>query len=259
MRHVQLHHDPRDVAWLTLNRPEVSNAFDAELVTELAEAATRLQARPPRAVVLAGNGRNFSAGADIAWMRSMGDRSREDNLADARTTSAMFQTLDALPCPVIGRIHGYALGGGVGLVAVCDVAVAEDTAVFGFSEVRLGIAPAVISPFVVRKIGQSHARALFVTGERFNAGWAQRIGLAHKVVDGKDLNGTVDAVVANVLASGPAAVTIAKSLPEIASAPLDEAAETTAGIIAELRTSDEGQEGMAAFLEKRQPRWAARS
>ena len=256
MRHVQLHHDPRDVAWLTLDRPDVSNAFNAELIAELAETATRLQARPPRVVVLAGNGRNFSAGADLTWMRSMRDRSREDNLADARTTAAMFSMLDDLPCPVIGRVHGHALGGGVGLVAVCDVVVAEDSAVFGFSEVRLGIAPAVISPFVVRKIGQSHARALFVTGERFDAGWAQRIGLVHKVVDGEDLDSAVDAVVADVLASGPAAVTVAKSLPEIASAPLDEATETTAGIIAELRTSDEGQEGMAAFLEKRRPRWA---
>jgi methylglutaconyl-CoA hydratase len=258
MKHVQVHHDPRDVAWLTLDRPDVNNAFNAELIAELAEAATRLQARPPRAVVLAGNGRSFSAGADLEWMRSMRDRSREDNLADARTTSGMFSALDALPCPVVGRVQGHALGGGVGLVAVCDVVVADRATVFGFTEVRLGIAPAAISPFIVRKIGQSHARALFVTGERFDAATAQRIGLVHKVVDGEDLDGAIDAVVADVLASGPAAVTVAKSLPEIASAPLDEATETTAAIIAELRTSDEGQEGMAAFLEKRPPRWAGR-
>ena len=258
MRHVQVHHDPRDVAWLTLDRPEVNNAFNAELIAELAEAATRLQARPPRAVVLAGNGRSFSAGADLEWMRSMRDRSREDNLADARITSAMFSALDALPCPVVGRVQGHALGGGVGLVAVCDVVVADRTTVFGFTEVRLGIAPAAISPFVVRKIGQSHARALFVTGERFDAAWAQRIGLVHKVVDGEELDSAIAAVLADVLASGPAAVTVAKSLPEVASAPLDEATETTAAIIAELRTSDEGQEGMAAFLEKRPPRWAGR-
>jgi methylglutaconyl-CoA hydratase len=258
MRFVQFHHDQRDVAWLTLDRPEVSNAFNAELVAELAGAATRLQARPPRAVVLAGNGRNFSAGADIGWMRSMRDRTHEENLADARATSAMFQTLEALPCTVIGRAHGHVLGGGIGLLAVCDVVVADRNTVFGFSEVRLGIVPAIISPFVVRKIGQSHARALFVTGERFDAGLAHHIGLVHKVVGGKDLNGAIDAVVASVLAAGPAAASVAKRLPEIALAPLDEAVETTAGIIAELRTSAEGQEGMTAFLEKRPPRWAGR-
>jgi len=257
MRHVQVRHDPRDVVWLTLDRPEVGNAFNAELIAELAEVTTRLQVRPPRAVVLAGNGRSFSAGADLEWMRSMRDHSREDNLADARITSAMYSTLESLPCAVVCRVHGHALGGGVGLVAVCDVVVADRTAVFGFPEVRLGIAPAVISPFVVRKIGQSSARALFVTGERFPAEEAHRVGLVHKVVDGDDLDDAVEAVVADVLAAGPAAVTVAKRLPEIASAPLDEATETTAGIIAELRVSAEGQEGMAAFLEKRSPRWAA--
>jgi methylglutaconyl-CoA hydratase len=255
MRHVQVHRDPRDVVWLTLDRPDARNAFNAELIAELAQAATMLHAQPPRAVVLAGNGPSFSAGADIAWMRSMKDRSREENLADARTTSAMFRTLDALPCAVVGRVHGHALGGGVGLVAVCDMVVAETHTVFGFTEVRLGIAPAIISPFVVRKIGQSHARALFVSGERFDAEWAQRIGLVHRVVAGDDLDDAVDDILAEVLAAGPGAIVAAKSLPELASAPLDEATETTATIIADLRTSEEGQEGMAAFLQKRPPRW----
>lgn len=252
-----LNREDRDVAWLTLNRPEVRNAFNAELIDELAQAAKALEADPPRAVVMSGSGPSFSAGADIAWMRSMKDRSPEENIADARATSAMFRALDELPCAVVGRVHGHALGGGVGLVAVCDVVVADLDAVFGFSEVQLGIAPAVISPFVVRKIGRSHARALFVSGERFDAERAEHIGLVHMAVDDEDLDGMVDAVVAKVLSAGPGAIAAAKRLPELASAPMDEAIDVTAAIIAELRTSDEGQEGMAAFLAKRPPRWAA--
>jgi methylglutaconyl-CoA hydratase len=257
MTHLQLHRDPRDVTWLTLDRPDVRNAFNAGLIAELAEAAAVLAADPPRAVVIAGNGPSFSAGADLVWMRSAKDRSWADNLADARATAAMFRALDGLPCAVIGRVHGHALGGGVGLVAICDVVVAEAGTVFGFTEVRLGIAPAVISPFVVRKIGHSHARALFTTGERFDAARAERVGLVHVIVAADGLDGAVDAVVASVLSAGPGAITAAKRLPELASAPLDEATETTAAVIADLRTSDEGQEGMAAFLEKRPPRWTA--
>jgi methylglutaconyl-CoA hydratase len=257
MKHVQLHRDQRDVAWLTLDRPDVRNAFNAALITELAEAAAALAAAPPRAVVVAGIGPSFSAGADLAWMRSASELSWVDNLADARATSAMFRALNSLPCAVIGRVHGHALGGGVGLVAVCDIVVAESSTVFGFSEVRLGIAPAIISPFVVRKIGRSHARALFTTGERFDAARAERIGLVHVTVDAEGLDGAVDAVVASVLSAGPGAVAAAKRLPELASAPLDEATEATAAVIADLRTGDEGQEGMAAFLEKRPPRWTA--
>jgi methylglutaconyl-CoA hydratase len=255
MTHLQVHRDPREVAWLTLDRPDVRNAFNAELIAELAEAAAALAADPPRALVIAGNGPSFSAGADLAWMRGAKDLSWTDNLADARATSAMFRALDALPCAVIGRVHGHALGGGVGLVAVCDIVVAEAGTIFGFTEVRLGIAPAVISPFVVRKIGRSHARALFTTGERFDAARAERIGLVHVTADAGGLDDAVEAAVASVLAAGPAAVAAAKRLPELASAPLDEAAETTAAVIADLRTSDEGQEGMEAFLEKRAPRW----
>ena len=257
MTHLLLHRDARDVAWLTLDRPDARNAFNAELIAELSAAAKALTATPPRAVVLSGSGSSFSAGADINWMRSMKERSHADNIADARATSAMFRALNDLPCAVVGRIHGHAMGGAVGLVAVCDIAVAATDTVFAFSEVRLGIAPAVVSPFVVRKIGRSHARALFVTGERFNAARAERIGLVHMVVDAADLDAAVDAVVADVCLAGPRAVVAAKHLPELASAPLDEATETTAAVIADLRTSDEGQEGMAAFLSKRPPRWVA--
>lgn len=257
MTHVTVNRDDRDVAWLTLNRPDVRNAFNAELIAELSAAATALAGDPPRAVVLAGNGPSFSAGADLNWMRSAKDRPHDDNLADARVTSEMFHALNTLPCAVVGRVHGHALGGGVGLVAVCDVVVADINAVFGFSEVQLGIVPAIIAPFVVRKIGRSHARALFVSGERFDAEWAERIGLIHMAVDAEDLDGMVDAVVSKVLSAGPTAIAVAKRLPEVAMAPMDEARDATAAIIAELRTGAEAQEGMTAFLEKRPPRWAS--
>jgi methylglutaconyl-CoA hydratase len=255
MNHLQLRRDARDVAWLTLDRPDVRNAFNAALIAELADAAATLAADPPRAVVIAGNGPSFSAGADLAWMRGAKDLSWAENVADARAASAMFRALDGLPCAVIGRVHGHALGGGVGLVAICDIAVAEAGTVFGFTEVRLGITPAVISPFVVRKIGRSHARALFTTGERFDAARAERIGLVHVTVDASGVDGAVEDIVASVLSAAPGAVATAKRLPELASAALDEATETTAELIADLRTGDEGQEGIAAYLEKRPPRW----
>lgn len=258
MDHVLLTRDDRDVAWLTLNRPEVRNAFNAELIADLTRAAAELTRAPPRAVVIAGTGPTFSAGADLEWMRSMKDRSREDNVSDARALSAMFRALDSLPCAVVGRIHGHAMGGGTGLVAICDVAVAADDTVFSFSEVKLGIAPAVISPFVVRKIGRSHARALFVTGRRFDAASAERIGLVHVVVGAPEVDLMVAAVLDEVVAAGPGAVGAAKRLPEMASAELDAAMEATVAVIADLRTSDEGQEGMAAFLEKRPPAWTVR-
>lgn len=255
IEHLRLTRDQREVAWLTLHRPDQRNAFNAELIAELTAAAGELTRDRPRAVVLAGAGPSFSAGADLTWMRSMRDRSQDENLADARAVAAMFRALDDLPCAVIGRVHGHAMGGGAGLVAVCDAVVAAADTVFAFSEVRLGIAPAVISPFVVRKIGPSHARALFVTAERFDAAWAQRIGLVHFAVDADDLDATVASLVDAVLAAGPEAVAVAKRLPELASAPMDEATEVTAQVIARLRASDEGQEGMAAFLERRPPSW----
>lgn len=256
MEHVRLARDDRDVAWLTLDRPDQRNAFNAELIAELTAVARELTHDRPRAVVLAGAGPSFSAGADLTWMRSMRGRSEEENLADARTVAAMFRALDELPCAVIGRVHGHAMGGGAGLVAVCDTVVAAADTVFAFSEVKLGIAPAVISPYVVRSIGRSHARALFVTGERFDAARAEQIGLVHCTVDVEDLDALVAALLDEVLAAGPEAVAAAKRLPELASAPLDDAGEATARVIAELRTGAEGQEGMAAFLEKRKPSWA---
>lgn len=256
MDHLQVDVDDRGVARLVLDRPEVRNAFDATVIAELTTAARRLARDDVRAVVLAGAGASFSAGADLRWMRASRDYTREENVADARATAAMFRALDELPCAVIGQVHGHALGGGVGLVAICDVVVAAADTTFGFGEVRLGIAPAVISPFVVRTIGRSHARALFVTGRQFDAHHAQRIGLIHHVVAADELEQRVAEVVDSVLAAGPHAVAAAKQLPDMALAPSDEAGEATAQVIADLRVSDEGQEGLSAFLERRPPSWS---
>lgn len=256
MPDLQLAIDDRDVAWLTLDRAHARNAFDGDMVAALADAAQRVRDAGARAMVLGGAGPSFCAGADVGWMRAMRDRSREENLADARALAAMFQALDALPCAVIGRVHGHAIGGGVGLVAACDVVVAATDTTFALGEVQLGLAPATIAPFVVRKIGRSHARALFVTGERFDAAWAERIGLVHYAVEPEDLDMMVEALLDQVLTAGPGAVAAAKRLPELASAPLDEALEVTAEIIADLRVGAEGQEGTTAFLEQRRPSWA---
>lgn len=249
--------DGRGVATLTLDRPEVRNAFDAALIGELADAAAALGADPAvRVVVLTGAGAVFSAGGDLSWMASAREWTHERNVADARRLDLLLRALDELPKPVVGRVNGDALGGGTGLVAVCDVAVAVEGARFGFTEVRLGLAPAVISPYVVRKVGRSFARAAFVTGERFSAARALAAGLVHEVVADADLDVAVEAVVARCLRAGPTAVAAAKRLPDLAELPPDEAGERTAELIATLRVGDEGQEGMRAFLERRPPTWA---
>ena len=254
---LRLEIDDRGVAVLTLDRPAVRNAFDAGLVEALARSFDDLAGDPSaRVVVLTGAGTAFSAGADLEWMRSMREATAEENRADAARLQAMLRALDELPMPTIGRIGGPAIGGGVGLVAACDVVVAASSATFAFSEVRLGLAPAVIAPFVVRKIGHSAARALFVTGRRFDAVEAQRVGLVHEFADEGDLDRAVDAVVGDCLAGAPAAAAACKALPALAAGPADDVAEQTAALIAELRVSEEGQEGMTAFLERRPPRWA---
>jgi methylglutaconyl-CoA hydratase len=209
-----------------------------------------------RAVVLSGAGKVFCAGADLTWMSKTVTYTREENERDAAAMSAMFSAIDALPVPVIGRIHGAALGGGAGLAAVCDIVVADDRAVFGFTEVKLGIMPAVISPFVLAKIGRSAARELFLTGMRFSAARAREIGLVHAVVPALELDVAVEGYVQEVLGSGPEAIAAAKALiPRVwNSAPAD-AASLTAEAIASRRVSAEGQEGMTAFLEKRTPAW----
>ncbi len=244
-------------AFVALNRPDVHNAFNARLIEELAHAFARLsEDEHVRAVVLRGEGRSFCAGADLNWMRSSLDFTHDENMADALRMADMLRAIDECACPVIGRLHGAALGGGAGLTAVCDIAIAETGCRFGFTEARLGIAPAVISPFVLRKIGETHARALFPTAERFDAARALQIGLVHQVVPASDLDAAVDAVLAELGKNGPAAVRAAKRLARtVAHLPREEARQHTAATIASLRVSPEGQEGIRAFLEKRTASW----
>jgi methylglutaconyl-CoA hydratase len=231
---------------VAIARPERRNAFDAALIDELATAFADVG--DARAVVLSGDGPSFSAGADVEWMRSSVDLSFEENVADALRLRAMLDAIDGCPAPVVARVQGHALGGGCGLLACCDVVVAAPDAQFAFSEVKLGIVPAVISPFALAKIGTSAARRYFVTGERFGADVALRIGLIHEVAN--DLDAAVAAIVGELLSAGPEA---ARSAKELARAPL--AAEETAKRIAARRTSAEGQDGLRAFLEKRAPGW----
>ena len=245
------------VFYVTLNRPEVRNAFDEEVIASLTAAAREASSkRGVRAVVLAGDGKAFCAGADLAWMSKAIAYTREENRRDAEDLARMLETLDTLPVPLIGRVHGAALGGGAGLVAVCDIAIAADDATFGFTEAKLGIIPSVISPYVLQKIGPSAARELFLTAGRFSANRAQRIGLVHRVVAEADLDGAIEECVQEVLTSAPGAIAAAKSLiREVEGRPSADVIGVTTTRIAEQRVSAEGQEGMRAFLEKRKPNW----
>lgn len=248
------------IAILTLDRPEVRNAFDDRLIAALAEAFARLDADASlRAVVLQASGPHFSAGADLGWMRRMGENSEAENRDDALALAAMLRALDTLRHPVIARVQGAALAGATGLVACCDVAVAAEDALFGTTEVRLGIIPATIGPYVLRAIGVRAARRFFLTGERFGAVEALRLGLVHEVVPGTGLDDAVARVIAGLRAGGPLAVRHAKALiPEIAGRPVDDALlRETAERIAALRATPEAREGLTAFLEKRKPAWAA--
>ena len=245
------------VEYLTLNRPDVRNAFNAEMIAELtAWAASIAASKDIRAVVLAGAGKTFSAGADVTWMAQTARYTEAENVDDAMRASRMFAAINGLPMPVIGRVQGAALGGGAGLAAVCDIVVAEEGAQFGFTEVKLGILPAVISPFVLAKIGVSAARELFLTGARFNAAKAREIGLVHAVVPTASLDETVESYLREILAGGPEAHAAAKALiPTVAAKPSADAMPITAAALAARRVSAEGQEGLAAFLEKRKPSW----
>ena len=231
---------------VTLAKPERRNAFDAELIAELREAFTEVG--DARVVLLSGEGESFCAGADIEWQRSAIDLSFDQNADDAMRLFAMVKAIDDCPAPVVARIQGYALGGGSGLAAAVDIGIAAEDAVFGFSEVKLGIIPAVISPFVLPKIGDGAARRYFLTGERFDAQTALRIGLVHEVAS--DLDGAVERVVGELLTSGPQAVREAKRLIRIRPQ-----GEDTAQLAARLRASEEGQDGLHAFLERRKPSW----
>ncbi len=236
-----------DLLRLTLARPETRNAFDAALIAELSEAF--VDVGKSRAVLLAGDGPSFCAGADVEWMRASVDLDYDANVADANALRGMLDAIDRCPAPVLARVQGHALGGGAGLVACADIAIAHPKTVFAFSEVKLGIVPAVISPYALAKIGPSAARRYFVTGERFDAATALRLGLVHEV--DADLDGAVERILAEVRSAGPRAARHAKRLV------LDRPdGPETSRRIAERRTSDEGQEGLKAFLERRRPDWS---
>jgi methylglutaconyl-CoA hydratase len=237
-----------DLLRITLARPETRNAFDAALIAELSEAF--VDVGKARAVLLAGDGPSFCAGADVEWMRASVDLDLDANIADANALRGLLEAIDRCPAPVVARVHGHALGGGAGLVACSDIAIADERTVFAFSEVKLGIIPAVISPFAIAKIGPSWARRYFLTGERFDAATALRIGLVHEVAP--DLDAAVDHVLAELWSAGPRAARHAKKLVlERPDGP------ETARRIAERRTSAEGQEGLRAFLERRSPSWVS--
>jgi methylglutaconyl-CoA hydratase len=249
------------VARVTLTRPEVHNAFNASVIAELRTTFGALARESPtmlRAVVLAGDGPSFSAGADIDWMRAALTLDVEGNEQDAMAMAEMFETIDTCPVPVIARVHGAALGGGMGLCAVADLVIAEAGTKFGFTEARLGILPAVISPFVIAKIGESHARALFPSGRRFDAVRAQRVGLVHEIVEGEDaLDTAVETAIADILAAGPTAARAAKAIVrEVRGLSHGASKWHTARVIARQRTSEEAREGFRAFAEKRRPAWA---
>jgi methylglutaconyl-CoA hydratase len=245
------------VEYVTLNRSEVRNAFNEHVIADLTAWAARAHADPGlRAVVIAGAGKVFSAGADAAWMSKMAGYSREENVRDAEAGARMFEAINTVPAIVIGRVHGAALGGGCGLAAVCDIVVADRAATFGFTETKLGILPAMISPYVLQKIGASAARELFLTGMRFDAARAKEIGLVHAVVAAENLDTTIDQFVGEALSAAPTAVARAKALiPRVLGRPPAEVMDITAEAIAAQRVSPEGQEGLNAFLQKRSPKW----
>jgi methylglutaconyl-CoA hydratase len=251
--------DRRDgVAWIVLDRPDVHNAFDETLIAELTDALAAVDVDPEvRVVVLCGNGRSFCAGADLTWMRRMAAYGKSENLADARALARLLSTLAHLSKPTVARVHGNAFGGGVGLVACCDIAIAVQEAMFAFSEVKLGLIPATIGPYVVEAVGARHARRYFLTGERFTAAEAWRIGLLHDIVPTGDLDARVSEVIDLLMQAGPNAQAEAKVLVrDIAHRPIDaRVIEATARHIAKVRASPEGREGVAAFLGKRRAAW----
>ena len=246
------------VAILTLARPSVHNAFDATLIRELTQALAALDGNPGvRAVVLLGEGRSFCAGADLNWMKEMAGYDEERNFADAKELAWMLRTLYLLGKPTIARVHGSVFGGGVGLVACCDIALAAHDATFSLSETKLGLIPATIAPYVVEAIGARQARRYFVSAERFTAAEAYRIGLVHDICPLEELDGRINELLASVLLAGPRAQGEAKALIRaVAARPIDNAViADTAARIARVRGSAEGKEGMAAFLDKRAADW----
>lgn len=253
--------DGRGVARITLNRPKVRNAMNAVFIRDLTEAVEKVGGDDRvRAVVLTGRGKGFCAGADLAWMRETADYSVEENYADSGRLGRMLNRLNTLPRPVIGLINGHTFGGGLGLVACCDVAIASTAAKFSLSEVRLGLTPATISPYVVRKIGQTHARRYFLTAEVFDAARAEEIGLVHSVAEPDALEAKGQEFIDLLLLGGPKSQAISKDLIfRVSDREIDgDLIDWTSRLIADIRATDEGREGASAFLEKRKPVWQAR-
>jgi len=247
----------RNTAVISFARPEVRNAFDIDVLRELCAALKSLRDDPDlRSVVLTGKGTSFCAGADITWMKKSLELDREENLAEARELSNCLYDLYSFPVPVIAAVNGPAMGGGVGFLAASDLVVASESAFFAFSEVRVGVVPACISPYVLKKVGEGKTRELFLTGDRITAGRALEIGLVNLVTDENGLWDAVDGYIEKISKGAPGAVAASKELiQKVAGVSLEEAKEYTAQMIADLRASAEGQEGLRAFLEKRKPRW----
>jgi methylglutaconyl-CoA hydratase len=246
-----------EVVRITMSRPEVHNAFNEVLIADLTDVFTKVAENEPRVVIYSGEGKSFSAGADLKWMGKMVDYTFEENMADSLALAELMGLIYTCPVPTIARVNGAAIGGGVGLLSACDIAIASDRAVFSLSEVKLGIVPACIAPYVIGRIGQRAAREFFLTGERFPADKALEIGLVNRVAPHEGLDKAVDELVGRLITSGPNALKMAKEL--IRRAPgmtFEEVKPYTAELIARLRISDEGQEGIHAFFEKRKPSWA---
>jgi len=251
MNEIRFEVDSRGVATLTLNRPEVRNAMNGELMSQMAETIGNLPS-DVRVLVLAGEGKVFSSGADLAWMMSATEAG-----GDSAVLLSLFSAVDQCRAPVVARVQGAAMAGAAGLVACCDFAVAAEDAVFGFTEVRLGLVPAVISPYILRKTGYSFARAAFLTGERFDARRAYEVGLVHRIVPSDQLDAAVEEVVRSLLLAGPEAIgEVRKLIEKIWGRSPSEVSDVTVAAISERRASEEGREGITAFLEKRRPRWA---
>ncbi len=246
------------VGRVALNRPNVRNAFNDQMLEDLLEIFTSIRDDPEiRLVVLTGEGTSFCAGADLHWMKRVVNYSYEENYEGSLNLARMLREIYACPKPVVGRINGSAVGGGTGMVAVCDIAIASEDAVFAFTETKLGLTPATISPYLLKRMGEKNLREYFLTGERFSAARAAEMGLVNAVVPANELDAAVDAKVEMIMTGGPEALAVSKELiREISERSLDENGPYTAEVIARLRVSDEGQEGMNAFLNKKKPRWA---
>ncbi len=246
------------IARVTFSRPEVHNAFHSGVIKEMRQVFAEIAKSPEiRAVVITGEGKSFCAGADLNWMKAVAEYKYDQNLAESSELAELFNDIYTCTRPVIGRINGAAIGGGAGFVAVCDISIGAQSSVVSFSEVKIGLVPACIGPYVIKKIGEGKARGLFITGERLTADRAKEVGLLNKVVPDAELDKTIDELLQQILTSGPHAISMAKEL--VSKVPAMSAAEYkpfTAEMIAKLRNSAEGQEGMAAFLAKQKPRWA---